>query len=231
MSVALREAEATQPFEFVDYEILVMPTGRRAGDLREFLTEIRGAPAEVLRHHLHGSSLRHRFRVWDHPNDFAEWAAQALGDYALAEKLAALDPFGESEIDRAREAIVELVEDHLDELPFAPAARPGREFHFASSIAVAIPSGRKVTTLAGLRQAVADVSLATLYYHFHAARLRGPGDDADDFSRWLDGQFGDTEIAARLSRLDFYLLALDELRARVLAIFDEALATAGGEAP
>jgi hypothetical protein len=77
-----------------------------------------------------------------------------------------------------------------------------------------------------LRRAIARVPLSGLYYHFHEARLRGPGDDSDDFSRWIDGQLGPNDISEHLRRLDFYLYGLEDLRVRILEILDEARAEA-----
>jgi hypothetical protein len=89
----LFDKQADEPFEFTDYALLVMPTGRSASNLREFLNGIREVPVGVIHHHLYGAALHHQLRAWDHPNDFAIWAAESLEDHALAEKLAALDPY------------------------------------------------------------------------------------------------------------------------------------------
>ncbi len=212
---------AAEPFQFTDYEGLVMPTGLRAGNLRELAEMLRKAPVEVVHHHLHHTFLRHRFGVWDYPNDFAQWTARSLEDLALAEKLAALDPFVYQDLDQAREVIVDLIEEHLDGLPVNPAVRPGFEFHFASGHYLALPGEREAWTLGELRDAIAEVPLSSIFYHFHEARLRGPGDDSDDFSRWIVGQFGAHPIADGLRSLDFYFYALEDLRQRILAMFDE----------
>jgi len=201
-----------------------MPTGLRAASLREFLDHLRNVPLEVVFHHLYRSYLSHRFEVWDYPNDFARWTANALEDHALAEKLAALDPYAEKDLEQAREVIVDLVEDHLDQLPVTPRVRPGLEFHFSSGNYLVLPGNREVWTLSELREALAQVPLNSIYYHFHEARLRGPGDDADDFSRWIEGQFGRNGVVDRMRGLDFYFYSLHDLRQRLLAILDEAAA-------
>jgi len=210
-----------QPFAFVDYEGLVMPTGRRAANLREFLDTLSQVSLDVVCHHLHRAALRHRFGTWDYPNDFASWAATGLEDLALAEKLAALDPYAYEQLEQAREAITDLVQDHLRELSAAPVARRGLEFHFASAHYLALPSGREASTLSQLRQAMTEVPLSSIFYHFHEARLRGPGDDSDDFSRWIEGQFGPDPVTAELRGIDFYFFSLEDLRQRIVAILDE----------
>jgi hypothetical protein len=222
MTFDICRSRASEPFRFVDYEGLVMPTGLRAANLKELIDLVRTVPVEVIHHHLHRTPLSHRFGVWDYPNDFAQWAANSLEDLALAEKLAGLDPYVHSSLEAAREAILELLEEHLDGLPMVPWARPGFEFHFASGHFLALPGERVAWTLEELRDALSEVSLSSLYYHFHEARLRVPGDESDDFSEWIEGQFGPHPVVSALRGIDFFFFSLEDLRQRILLIFDEA---------
>jgi len=223
MSERERRKRAAKPFEFVDYEGLVMPTGLRASNLKELVDLIRRVPTEVIHHHLHRTALSHRFGAWDYPNDFAQWAAHSLEDRALAEKLASLDPFGETHLEAARATIADVIDEHLDQSSIVPWARPEFEFYFASGLFMALPSERKAWTLAELRAGIGDSPLSSLYYHFHESRLREPRDDSDDFSRWIEGQFGPHAIAERLRAIDFYFFSLEDLRSRVLQIFADEL--------
>jgi hypothetical protein len=212
---------ASEPFRFVDYEGLVVASGALARNLRELLEVIGRAPAGMIHHHLFRTALSHRYGTWDHPNDFAAWAATALGDPALAEKLSSLDPFRRGDIEDARAAILEIVEEHLDAAATVPWARPGFEFHFASGTYFALPGNREAWSLLELRDGISEIPLSSLYYHFHEARLRGE-DDEDDFSRWLEDQLDRVDLAERLHRIDFYLFSLEELRQRVVAVLDGA---------
>lgn len=212
---------ARDAFHFMDYEGLETATGLKATNLREFLDLIRRVPADVIHHHLNRACLRPRFEVWDYPNDFARWAGNALEDHALAEKLSALDPYAHENLEQARETIVDIIDEHLDELPMVPWVRSGFEFLFSSGHYLAMPSGREAWSLAEMRAGLAEVPLNSIFYHFHEARLRGPGDDRDDFSRWIEGQFGTHPVAERLRRVDFYFYGLEELRQRLVLIFDE----------
>jgi uncharacterized protein DUF5752 len=212
---------ATEPFSFVDYEGLVMPIGRRATNLREFLDALASVSLDVIQHHLHRAALHRRFDELDYPNDFASWAAKGLEDLALAEKLAALDPYAYGQLEEAREAISSLVDDHLSEQPSVTPVRRGFEFHFASGLYLALSSGREAWSLEELRQAIAEVPLSSIFFHFHEARLRGPGEDIDDFSRWIEGQFGPHPVADEMRALDFYFFSLEELRQRLVSIFDD----------
>ena len=212
---------ARDPFRFVDYEGLVVATGSQARNLREFLDVIGRAPGDVIHHHLFRAVLAHRYGAWDHTNDFSAWAATALGDPVLAEKLSSLDPFRRGNIEDARAAIVEIVEDHLESVATVPWARPGFEFHFASGRYFALPGDREAWTVSELRAGISEIPLSSLYFHFYEARLRGE-DDEDDFSRWLEDALDRADLAERLHRIDFYLFSLEELRQRVVAILDGA---------
>ncbi len=211
---------AGEPFAFADYSGLVVPTGYRAANLRELADLVRGATQDVLRHHLHRAFLHHRFGVWDFPNDFAKWAAHSLEDHALAEKLASLDAYGEGGLERAREELVDVIEEHLDTLPAAPLVRPGFEFYFASGLYLALPGDKEVATLEEMRAAIAQVPASSLFYHFHEARLRDGAAGLDDLSRWIEGQFGPSPLVEALRDVDFELYSLEELRVRLLEIFD-----------
>jgi len=214
-------ARARDPFRFVDYEGLVVASGALARNLREFLEVIGRAPGEVIHHHLFRAVLAHRYGTWDHTNDFSAWAATALGDPVLAEKLSSLDPFRRGDVEDARAAIMDIVEDHLETVATVPWARPGFEFHFASGRYFPLPGEREAWTLEELRAGIAEIPLSSLYFHFYEARLRGE-DDEDDFSRWLEDELGRVDLAERLHRIDFYLFSLEELRQRVVAILDGA---------
>jgi hypothetical protein len=210
-------ARASKPFRFADYEGLVVATGWEARNLRELTVIVRRAPAGVIHHHLFRAALAHRYGTWDHPNDFGAWAANALGDPVLAEKLSSLDLFHRGNIEETRAAVVDVLEEHLDAVTTVPWARPGFGFHFASGTYFELPGQREAWTLAELRDAIAEIPLSSLYFHFHEARLRGL-DDSDDFSRWLENELHRGDLAERLRRIDFYLFSLEELRQRIVAL-------------
>ncbi|HEX6852824.1 MAG TPA: DUF5752 family protein [Candidatus Polarisedimenticolaceae bacterium] len=214
---ALASVRARAPFRFVDYEGLVVVTGLRAANLQELADQLRRVPGEVVHHHLYRSFLAHRYGSWDYPNDFATWVAEALGDRALAEKLSAIEPFKRTDLEQARAVVLEVVEEHLDGLAGVPWARRGFEFHFASGHYLELPTDREAWSVAELHEGIAHAPLSSLYFHFHEAKLRG---GADDYSRWLEAEFGASAEVSRLRRIDFYFFSLEELRHRILRILE-----------
>jgi len=211
------QERARAPFQFVDYEGITVATGWEARNLRELIEVLRRAPVDVLHHHLFRAALAHRYGTWDHPNDFAAWAAIGLGDPVLAEKLSSLDLFRRGDGEDTRAAVLEVLEEHLEAQATVPWARPGLEFHFASGIFFELPGLREAWTLDELAAGIAESPLSSLYFHFHEARLRGT-DDEDDFSRWLEDELSRKDLSERLRRIDFYLFGLEELRERILRV-------------
>lgn len=198
------------PFRFRDAVRLTAPTGVAAATLREFRAVVESAAPGVLHHHLRETPLRFTFALFSYPNDFAHWAAAALENLALAERLAALDPFHERDLEVLRERVLDMVDDAYAESPGASSVRPGQEFHFSSSVSVEIDLGIEARDVGELVAGLREVPATSLYFHLFEARVRNP-DGADDFSRWLDSA-GLTEPAQRLRDLDIYLASLELCR-------------------
>ena len=147
------------PFRFFECIALVMPTGKKASNLREFVELLKVVPPEVICHHLHHFFLKAVFQPWDYANDFAHWAAFGLEDFALAEKLSNLDPYSQSDIENLRETVVDIIEDHMWESPMIPWARPGSEFFFNQSLTLVVPTGIEVKNLIEFKQGLAQLQL------------------------------------------------------------------------
>jgi hypothetical protein len=77
-----------------------------------------------------------------------------------------------------------------------------REFHLTGVVHLIRPVHRHAGSLEELRQGIADVEPASLFYHAVQHRLRAPGEDdlpPDDFSAWVYGVLQDREAAERLA--------------------------------
>lgn len=153
-------------FEFYDYITIISPTGLRASNLREFLSIIEESEDNVLFHHMFQAQLKYHSRILNYNGDFANWAADSLEDYALAEKIGNFNPYDYLTITEAKEYLVEIVEEHMWDLPNIPWARPGLEFYFSYSTSIIIPSGIKVTNIKELKDALKNININSFYYHF-----------------------------------------------------------------
>lgn len=98
------------------------------------------------------------------------------------------------------------------------------DFHLTGVVHLIRPVHRRATHLEELREALAEVEPACLFYHAVQPRLRVPGEDdlpPDDFSAWVHGVLQDRETAERLAlaRLEG-AAGPDAMRAALLAALD-----------
>ncbi len=207
-----------RPFRFRDAVRLNRPTGVSAATLREFRNAIERAEPGVLHHHLCEVPLRFTFTFWDYPNDFAIWAASALEDHALAERLAVLDPFHERDIEVLRERALDATEEALGEATGNLVAPAGQEFHFCSSVSVELDLGVEARTVDEMIARLREVPASSLYYHLFEGRLRTEG-GWDDISVWLR-DCGFPRAAERLRDLDIYMASLESCRRVVIELLE-----------
>jgi len=110
----------TAPFEFVACLQLREMLGRTAWDERELLTGIEHVPADSIYYHTHSSFLRSRYPSAPYPNDFATWVATQVRDPVLGERLAVVDPFMFDDLELLRNAMLAILDDHLQAEEPAP---------------------------------------------------------------------------------------------------------------
>ncbi len=200
------------PFWFRECFLMPMPMGRKAVNLRELLQALRDLPESVIYYHLMQSRLAVSQPAVEYPNEFAFWAATALQDSQLAEKLSAVDPFEYGSLGEVRQALVDLLEEYLWDLASVPWARPGFEFHFCEASMVVIRSEIAAASLREFCQALHQVGLDSIYYHFFEARWRLAVQERDDFSFWIETNFGYPGLVKDIRGLDVYFFSLQELR-------------------
>jgi hypothetical protein len=104
---------AQNPFWFHECFLISMPLGKKVLNLRELLENLQEIDESVLFYHLIQSRLTLGQPAVEYPNDFALWAANSLQDTKLAEKLSSFDPFEYENMGMVRQAVVDLLEEHL----------------------------------------------------------------------------------------------------------------------
>jgi hypothetical protein len=202
-----------------------MPIGRTAQNLREFLEVLQDVDESVLLYHLWQSRMSVSHPTVEYPNDFALWAGTALQDSRLAEKLSALDPFGYENAERIRNALIDLMEEYLWDLPYLAWARPGFDFHFCEASTVVLHSSISARTLPEFRSALERVKLDSIYYHMVDARWRLRNLKSDDFSSWIKTSYDLPELASAIHGIDVPLCTLDEVRNSVIELCSRYLET------
>jgi hypothetical protein len=221
--IDLATQPAQDPFWFRECFLIPMPLGRKAVNLRELLEAILDLDESVLYYHLIQSRLALSPPAVEYPNDLALWAANALQDSKLAEKLSSFDPFEYENISDVRQAAVEILEEYLWDLPYIPWARSGFELHFCQASTVVIRSKISAHTLEELCSAIGKVGLDSLFYHFFEARWRLGVKAADDFSFWIDNNFDVPDLVRAIRGLDIYFYSLKEIRETLLGLIRQHL--------
>ena len=214
----------TAPFELVACLELKEMLGRTAWDERGLLTGIEHVPADSIYYHMHSSFLRSRYLRAPYPSDFATWAATQAQDPILAERLAMIDPFEFNDLERLREVLLAILDDHLQRRETTPRVAHGEPFHFMQSTIIDVPTGERPRTLGEFGDALGRVDISVIYYHmFRPVRDSGR---VTDLAQWLERDLDRPALAARVRRLNRYVRGLEGLRADLLALVQEA---AGGE--
>ncbi|AEB08376.1 DUF5752 family protein [Desulfobacca acetoxidans] len=217
---------AHDPFWFRDCFLLRMPIGLKASNLRELLQILRDVSEDVLYYHVFQARLALTDPEVEYPNDFALWAAEALQDTKLAEKLSSFDPFDYSDMAQVREAVLEILEEYLWDLPYIPWARPGFELYLCQASTAIIQSLTPVNTLTEFCQGLQRIGLDSFYYHFFEARWRLKVHKVDDFSFWIEYNFDLPKLVQAIRDIDIYFYSLPELRRTLLALITEHLEAA-----
>jgi hypothetical protein len=217
----MTQGTATRPFKFAGCVELRQALDVHALDVRELQQRIEEVPAGSIFFHTFGYFLRHRVFTTAYGNDFARWAANEIGDHALAERLAVVDPFGFSDLDELREHLVTILQDHLRGRESERRVEFVRGFHFQQSQVVEVPLGVTAQTLGEFRAGLATVDESAIYLHTVETRARQR--HAESFADWVREALELPELAERFERIDPYLTTIERIRGRLLGLVDVAL--------
>jgi len=212
------DLKAQDPFWFRECFVMVRPVGVTVVNLRELLHAIREVPESVLFFHIFQSRLTVFQPTLEYPNDFAQWAAMALHDIRLAEKLSSFDPFEAGDLEQVRQGLVDILEEYLWDLGRVPWARPGFELHLCEGATVVMRSKISAWTLREFYEGLCALGLDSIYFHLLESRWRLGPKETDDFSFWIESNFHMPELVKAIRSIDVYFHMLEELKETVLAI-------------
>ena len=205
----------SQKFTVKDCALAAIATGQRAYNLRELRDKLLIIDPDSIYYHFWGGLLRPRFDDPEYHNDFAIWARYGLEDSILAERLGIIDPTDFAEMESLREQVIEVVEERLDESEEIPSAKLDNPFYFVRSQIVVFDTLSRIERPEGIVDAVASMSLGSVFFHFIDARRRIPTRE-DDFRLWLRTCFkGYEDLCEALGKLDPFFSGLTELRKRL----------------
>ena len=91
------------------------------------------------------------------------------------------------------------------------------QFHFVRSQMVVFDTRGTIAEPEELVEAVPNMSVGSIFYHFIDARRRSP-EMMDDFSTWLRAG-GEDDLCAQVAAVDPYFGSLVELRTQLADLF------------
>lgn len=208
-------SDAKQPFQFMSASTITQICGSQANTIRELLEEIRRASDASIFTHTFQTLEEHHFFTAGFSNDFAHWVLTACNEPRLAEQLAALDIRQYKTIGSLRGDLINILQDYVENNP-PQADRPAFEpFYLSEAQTVAVPAGRVACDLASFAEALQELGLDSIHYHFIVARLRPPL-GVNDFCNWISSSLDLPELARRIDAIDIYTNTLEGLRQRIL---------------
>ncbi len=212
---------APNAFLFSECVVMPMPIGKRAANLRDLLQTLREVDETVLSYHLWQSRMSITRPDVEYTNDFAVWAAKALQDGRLAEKLSVIDPFGFENMEQIRDTLLDLLEEYLWDLPSVPWARPGFEFYFCDASMIVLRSQIFARTLSEFCSGITQVVRNSIYYHFMDARWRLRSMKLDDFSNWIKDSYDLPELVSAIQGIDVWFYTIEEVRNTILELVNQ----------
>lgn len=209
----------TGPFSVKDCSLVAIATGRKAQNLRELRDGLLLTHPGSIYYHFWGGLLRPSFDDPQFHNDFAIWSHYALHDDALAERLAVIDPTVFENLEDLRQELIEIIEERLEEVERPPWVPLDLQFHFIRSQIVVFDTQKRIELPEDLMEAVPQMAVGGIFYHFIDARFRNPA-GWDDFRSWLASFGGDyDELCLLLASVDPYFITLTELRQQLSEVF------------
>ncbi len=212
---ATESSPQNAPFVFYTERRLVVLTGRKARNLEELLSHLYQVSGSSVFYHTHYLYLIHHFEKPRFYNEFANWVSHALQEERLAEQLTAIDLLAITSIRELREAIISVVQKHMDGAGRRDCP-PGDEFHFCEAKSFIMPTGMVAHNVPEFFDEIARVSNSCLHFHFFEARLRLER-PTNDFSKWLN-DLGETRLAGAIDKLDPYAVTLDEFKEQIMQL-------------
>ena len=211
-----------EPLEVKDCALITRMAGiETAINLRELRERIRVCPPESLFHHFCETAVRPGFDDPEFHNDFAVWTARLLRDRVLAERLGIINPYLFKELEDVRQHVIDIIDEHLADLPNIPWVKKGDDFRFMRALTVVFDTDMKLEEPNHLIDAIRKMTLSSLYYHYVDARRRNH-DKIDDFSIWLEGFRPESDVLiSALADLDFYFMNLPELQKHLISSLEK----------
>jgi hypothetical protein len=183
------------PFVFQGAYYPKMYSKLKASNLVQLAGAIEKADKYSIFYHIFHPIFTSHLVAEDLPNDFAVWIDQSLGLRELAEKIADIPGAEPRDAEDVRKELIEIINSYK-------SVREGlRPFVFVSCYPIVYDTGKRASTLAEFLDTIATIDPRAVVWHFVSKRILGMS-KKNDFSAWLEENFGLTDVASKLSIID-----------------------------
>jgi len=210
------------PFYFYTSSNLVELTGEKADTLEELVALLKQCTGSAIFYHVFQSYRERHFAIEKYHSDFAQWISASVDEEPLAERLGALDVRDFTSVRALREAIIQIVENHLQGHPQCRDRKGKTPFFFCQSVSIILPTKYIARDLRDFYQIFGSIGIRSIHYHLVEARLR-LGIHTNDFSHWIRTSLNKERLARRVEDIDIYLHTLGEIRRIILQDVQEEM--------
>ncbi|BDB99257.1 DUF5752 family protein [Saccharolobus caldissimus] len=205
------------PFEFYAAYYPPVYSKLKARSLKELVEGIKKADKYSLFYHIFHPIFSSHLIPEEYSNDFAHWIAESLGDKELAELVSDISGSEPRTVEDVRKDLIEILE------PRANDTIGLSEFVFVSCRPIIYKTNYVARSLAEFLDLIQTIPARSLVWHFVTKRVLGIT-RRNDFSEWLETNFGLTEVAEALSRIDPQTYVNEEiLRKDIIKILERML--------
>jgi len=199
-----------------------MLTGKKAFDIEGLLHLIKTCSESSIFYHTFSAFMKMREVQLPYNSDFAIWVYRSLNEKALAEKLMVIDFSEYNNVERLRNRLIAIIEDYVRQNPLCRKKIGDDPFYLYDVRRVVYLTDKFAYDLASFRDAIAKISIYSLYYHFIESRLHTQL-ELDDFSSWIEESLGLSDLAQKIRKIDISVYTLEGLRSRVIQVIEEYL--------
>jgi len=207
-----------QTFVLKDCSLSILSTGSSANSLVQLRDLLKKVPDSSIYYHFWGTRLSTSFEHPEYPNDFARWAKFHLHDDTLAERFSIIDPTTYANLSHLKNALIDTVDERLDELHFILWEEGSSLFHFLYSTMIIFDLRLSMKHPSELKHILPSLTTSSIFYHFIDARSR-TANNIDDFRQWLlcfGKQF--QPLIHCIGCIDPYFFSLQDIKNQLIKI-------------
>lgn len=213
----LLDRPARTPFEFEAAYYPPKYAGFKAYTIDDLVSGIKKADGLSIFYHVFHPLFSSHVVPEDMHNDFAVWIRDELHDLRVAHFVSDIEGKEPRTVEDVRADLVKILTENRVE------TRASKPFHFVSCTPVVYKTGKVARNLGELIDTIATISVRSIAYHFVFKRVMGYT-AKNDFSAWIEENYGLTELANALSSIDPQTYTDEEkLRSDLLQKFQEVL--------